>query len=182
MTSIKLSDFEYCPYCASRLTTALQDGIARKICIYCKGWTHYPSVGLASVGIIVRDNNVLLVKRNREPYKSMWGFPAGFVEYIEHPEDTLKREVEQEVGLTVIKARFIKFVQSFEDYRSPGHLVFFYRVTAKGRLKNNDVAENQAIGWFPIDDPPEIGWPTHIEMMCLLQKENRIKNKKGGKK
>lgn len=182
MTSIRPSDFEYCPYCSSRLTTITQDEVARKTCTYCKGWTHYPSVGLASVGIIVRSNKVLLVKRNRDPHKDTWGFPAGFVEYIEHPEDALKREIEQEVGLTVVKARFLKFVQSFEDQRSPGHLVFFYRVKTKGHLKNNDEAENQAIGWFPINNPPEIGWPTHKEMMLLLQKENRIKNKKGGKK
>jgi ADP-ribose pyrophosphatase YjhB (NUDIX family) len=124
---------------------------------------------------------VLLVKRNRDPHKNTWGFPAGFVEYGEHPLDALKRETGQEVGLIVSKARFIKFIQSDEDPRSPGHLVFFYWVTATGRIANNDTDENQKIGWFDIKNPPEIGWPTHKKMMRLLQTKNGINKIKGGK-
>ncbi len=170
---IKFSDYEYCPYCASRLSVWLLDGVQRKVCTYCHCWTHYPSAGQASAGIVVRRNKVLLVKRNRDPYKDTWGFPAGFVEYGEHPEEALKRELEQETGLIVGKAKFIRFVQSLEDPRSPGHLVFFYYATAKGKIKNNDLQENQEVGWFDIKSPPEIGWPTHQEMMRQLQKKNR---------
>jgi len=154
----------------------MEEGIQRKICTYCRCWTHYPSASQASVGIIVRGKKVLLVKRNRDPHKNTWGFPAGFVEYGEHPLDALKREVKQETGLTVTKTRFLKFVQSDEDPRSPGHLVFFYWVTAKGIIKNDDPDENQEIGWFDIKNPPEIGWPTHQEMMRLLQTTRTAKS------
>lgn len=170
---IRPSDYLFCPYCASRLTTIIQEGIERKTCTYCKGWTHYPSVGLASVGIIVRGDSVLLVKRNREPFKDTWGFPAGFLEYGERPLDAVKREIEQETGLVVVKSKFLKFIQSDEDPRSPGHLVFFYRITAKGKIQNNDPDENQEIGWFKIAEPPVIGWPTHKSMLGLLQNKRR---------
>ncbi|MBI2676504.1 MAG: NUDIX hydrolase [Candidatus Yanofskybacteria bacterium] len=170
---ITLSDYEYCPYCASRLSVWTTDGTPRKVCTYCNCWTHYPTVGLASVGLIIRRNKILLVKRNRDPYKNTWNFPAGFVEYREHPEAALKREVEQETGLVVIKARFINFTESNEDPRSPGHLVFFYYATAKGKIRNNDPQENKEVNWFDIKNPPEIGWPTHQEMMRQVQKQNR---------
>ncbi len=171
------SDYVFCPYCSGKLAEVITEGITRKICAsrsHRKAWTHYPSVGQASVGIIVRGDMVLLVRRNREPYKNMWGLPAGFVEFGEHPLDALKREVEQETKLVVVKSKFLKFIQSDEDPRSPGQLVFFYWVTAtKGKIKNNDPDENLEIGWFKITEPPEIGWPSHRSVMTWLQEKNK---------
>lgn len=175
MSVIRPSDFIFCPYCASRLTEIILEGISRKTCTYCRSWTHYPAVSQASVGVITRGDKILLVKRNREPYKNTWGFPAGFVEFGEHPLEALGREVEQETGLVVVRAKFIEFIRSFEDSRNPaGHLVFFYRITsAKGKIQNNDPDENREIGWFNIMEPPEIGWPSHKSMIASLQKEQR---------
>ncbi len=180
MTKIIESNYIFCPYCSSRLTTLKIDGVQKKVCTYCN-WTHHPSVGQASVGLIFRKNKVLLVKRNREPHKNTWGFPAGFVEYGESPIDALKREIRQEVGLIVKKATFIKFIQSNEDPRSPGHFLFFYWVTTQGKIKNNDPKENQEIAWFNIKNPPEIGWPSHKKLFQILQTKTGITKIKRGK-
>ncbi len=173
---IRSSDYIFCPYCSSRLAEVIIEGITRKICTsraHRETWTHYPSVGLASVGIIARGDRVLLVKRNREPHKNTWGFPAGFVEFCEHPADAVRREVGQETGLVVVRSEFLKFILSDEDPRSPGHLVFFYRITAKGKIQNNDPDENLEVGWFKITEPPEISWPSHRSMMTWLQEKNK---------
>jgi ADP-ribose pyrophosphatase YjhB (NUDIX family) len=172
--SIRPSDYIFCPYCASRLTEIIMEGISRKTCTYCKGWTHYPANNQASVGVLVRNGKVLLVQRNREPHKDTWGLPAGFVEFGEHPEEALRREVKQETGLEVTGSKFIKFVLSNEDPRNPsGHLVFFYRISAKGKIQNDDPDENQKVGWFELTELPEIGWPSHRPIIASLQKEQR---------
>jgi len=173
MPQIKQSDYEYCPYCCSILSVWTIDRAERKVCTYCNFWIHYPTVGLASVGVIVRRNKVLLVKRNRDPHKNTWNLPAGFVEYREHPEAALRREIKEETGLVVTRARFINFIESDEDPRSPGHLVFFYYVSATGKIRNNDPNENKEVAWFDINNLPEIGWPTHQEILRLLKKKNR---------
>ena len=58
-----------------------------------------PVVG---VGAVVRDgNNILLVKRGREPGRGLWAVPGGKVERGEELRATARREVEEETGLRI---------------------------------------------------------------------------------
>lgn len=168
-------NYKFCPYCGLSLGVITEEKHARKYCSHCH-WTHYPSGDQASVGMIVRNHQVALVKRNREPYKDTWNFPAGFVEYGEHPESTIKREATEEVNLTVTALSLVKFIQSNEDKRSPGQLIFFYELRTTGKLNNNDQEENSEVGWFNINSPPPLGWPAHKEMMKWLQAKYPPKN------
>ena len=58
----------------------------------------------AVVGLITRDDEVLITERNREPLKGFWEYPGGKVETIERPLDALKRELAEEVGILVQSA------------------------------------------------------------------------------
>ena len=51
--------------------------------------------------LIVRDNRALLVRRARDPYRGCWELPGGFCDRGEHPADTARREVVEELGLHV---------------------------------------------------------------------------------
>lgn len=77
--------------------------------------------------IIIKNGKVLLVKRAREPYKGTWMFPAGFIDFGEHPTETITREVSEETGLKLKKAELFKVLQSEDDPRSPGHFLFFIK-------------------------------------------------------
>ena len=66
----------------------------------------YPKFPLPGVGaIIIRDGNILLVQRGREPLKGWWSLPGGLIETGEKIEDALRREVLEETGLSVSTAR-----------------------------------------------------------------------------
>jgi 8-oxo-dGTP diphosphatase len=54
-------------------------------------------------------------------------FPSGFVDFGEHPKEALARELLEETGLTMTSARLLGVFQSPDDFREPGHFVFFYR-------------------------------------------------------
>ena len=44
---------------------------------------------------------ILLVQRAHEPQKGFWDIPGGFCNPTEHPQETLHREVMEELGITV---------------------------------------------------------------------------------
>lgn len=160
MLKIKLPAYKFCPFCGRKLKLKDDEGKKRKFCKSC-GWTYYPHVSCAVAAVIVKDTKMLMVKRAREPYKNTWMFPAGFVDYGEHPLETLAREVKEETGLKVKEAILMEIVQTKDDPRAPGHFCFFYKVNVSGgRIKTNK-EENKEIAWFSLKRPPKIGWQAH---------------------
>ncbi|HUW21434.1 MAG TPA: NUDIX hydrolase [Candidatus Bathyarchaeia archaeon] len=171
MLKIKPPNFRFCPFCAKKLQVRSEEERKRKYCSLCS-WTYYPHAGSAAAAIIIRDRKVLMVKRRREPYKDYWMFPAGFIEFGEHPLEALKREINEETGLRAKKASLLDIIQSIDDGRSPGHFIFFYQVTTTGVTLKTDKEENQDIAWIEIDRPPEkIGWQAHRLMLKRLQEK-----------
>jgi 8-oxo-dGTP diphosphatase len=62
----------------------------------------YPDRPYVGVGaVIVRDGQVLLVKRKYEPLAGQWSLPGGAVEVGETLEGCLAREMAEETGLDV---------------------------------------------------------------------------------
>jgi len=74
---------------------------------------------LRAAGIIIKDNQVLLMHRRREG-REYWIIPGGGVEEGESREQTLKREIKEEVGMTVTICRPV-----FETDESLSHTIFF---------------------------------------------------------
>lgn len=54
-------------------------------------------------GLIVDNNKILLIKKVGGPYDGKLDLPGGTIEYCERPVDTLKRELQEEVGIEVVK-------------------------------------------------------------------------------
>jgi len=59
----------------------------------------HPRVGVAAV--VLRDNQVLLVQRGREPGKGSWGLPGGMLELGESLAEGARREVMEECGVEI---------------------------------------------------------------------------------
>jgi 8-oxo-dGTP diphosphatase len=98
-------------------------------------------------------NRVLLALRTDMDY---WNLPGGRVERGESPEDGVRREVREEVGLQVVVDRlqgvYIKPTQ--ED------IAFSYWCSViEGELRHSD--EARAIEWFARDDLPKNLRPQH---------------------
>ena len=62
----------------------------------------YPAVPIVGVaGVVVRDGQVLLIRRGREPMLGRWGLPGGVLEVGETMADGVAREVLEETGIQV---------------------------------------------------------------------------------
>ena len=62
----------------------------------------YPELPRVGVGVVVlKDGEVLLVKRGAPPLQGKWSLPGGLVELGESTEAAAIREVEEECGLRV---------------------------------------------------------------------------------
>ena len=58
---------------------------------------------LGSYGIIVKNDQILLIKKVSGPYDGKLDLPGGTIEFKETPEEALKRELKEETGIEIIK-------------------------------------------------------------------------------
>ena len=116
----------------------------------------YPDRPIVGVGaIILRDKQVLLVRRDSEPRRGEWSLPGGMLELGETLREGVEREVLEETGLRV---RVKQVVEVFDSIipdaagRTEFHyvLIDFLCVPIEGELRaGSDVAE---VVWARVDD------------------------------
>jgi 8-oxo-dGTP pyrophosphatase MutT (NUDIX family) len=79
-----------------------------------------PRHHVGAVGVVFNNaGQVLLVEHVFRPQYS-WGFPGGWVERGEDPADTVRREVEEELGLKVVVRRLL--LCRLQGYESKTHI------------------------------------------------------------
>jgi 8-oxo-dGTP diphosphatase len=95
-----MKGFAFCPHCGHPLESKIIMPESRQDCTHCRQTIYWNSKPCASA-LIVRGREVLLVRRAVPPYKGYWDLPGGFCRYGEHPEEAVRREVEEELGVGI---------------------------------------------------------------------------------
>lgn len=133
----------YCGKCAKPLSHSKTE---RALCCENCGITKYPNIFPAIiVGIIDKDNDKILLTRYADrPYKKL-SLVAGFMEIGETLENTIKREVMEEVGLRV---KNIKYFKSQPWAFSQSILVGFFAELDGNPEVNIDSKELSEATWF----------------------------------
>lgn len=98
---------------------------------------------------------VLLTRRGAPPCEGCWDVPGGFVDVDEHPEDALRREMREELGVETEVGAFVGvFMDRYGEDDGDSTLNLYYEASvAAGTIRPaSDVVE---AAWFPLDHPPE---------------------------
>ena len=109
-----------------------------------------------TIAPLIRDNKILLLRRNKPPFKGLWGMPGGKLEFGEYIEDTIKREIFEETGLNIKLKRILAVLSEIffntttkEDYWHA--ILFLCEVTIDDVSKVNNSSEG-SLEWFDLDD------------------------------
>jgi len=103
-----------------------------------------------TAGAVITDNQgrVLLLKHRFRPGTG-WGMPGGFMEEGEQPEEALRRELREEVGLEVEKLELL-LTRAFKIPRQV-EIVFTARAIGDTNELNYEI---QKAAWFFLNELP----------------------------
>ena len=141
-------DHQYCGRCGEPTERVPRERGRR--CFKCD-LTAYPRVSPAIIVLIERDDRILLA-RGRAFVPRRFGIIAGFVEPGESLEDTVRREVREEVGIEIDRIDYF----GSQPWPFPhGIMIGFRAKHLRGEITLGD-GELAEAGWYGTDDLPEI--------------------------
>ena len=131
------------------------------------------SVDVSIFSIINNELNVLLIKRNKEPFNNQWSLIGGGVYNDETLENAVKRELKEKTsieGITPILSNV--FSKPDRDIRFRNISISYYCLSNNIEFSVSD--KTSEIKWFPINQIPQLAFD-HNEI--LSTSINQLKNK-----
>jgi 8-oxo-dGTP diphosphatase len=105
---------------------------------------------VTAAGIISNSEDRVLLLKHRFRTGSGWGIPGGFIEADEQPEEGLRRELREEIGLELQTVRLYK-ARTFKGTRQI-EIIFYGRTEGVATPQSQEIKK---AGWFALDSLPE---------------------------
>jgi len=120
-------------------------------------------------GIIIKNKEILMIKRvaTKKVYPRAWSFPGGKSEVGETPEQTVIREVKEEIGLDFVPEKL------FETCMFSGKKVyrFFGVVSGISKLQTDEVMD---MNYFSFKEALELDLAFNCEEVIGMLREERL--------
>lgn len=138
-------------------------------CVLCR----FENPKLTSTAIIIKDQKLLVGKRSlkNEPFYGKWDFFGGYLQKGETPEQALKREIKEELGVDCSMTFLGSFTgkASYDQYEFPV-TSFAYLTEIDGKTKL-DKKENSEIHWIPINKLKTIAFDSNQKILKYLKEK-----------
>ena len=149
----------FCSFCAAPLTTREEDrGLSCPGC----GRAFYAPLHPAIIVAVERDGKLLLAHNRNMPAKR-YSVLAGFVEPGESLEQTVVREVREEVGIEIGGIRYF----GSQSWPFPSSLMLGFTARWSAREAVPDGLELDEAGWFAPDALPDVPPPLSISRRLI---------------
>lgn len=145
----------YCGRCGTP-TVGHPQGERARVCPACR-LSSYPRINPCVIVTVTRGDEILLARAHRFT-RPMFSALAGFIEAGESAEETLRREVREEVGVEVTDLRYF----GSQSWPFPNNLMLGFHAEYAGgeiRPQEDEIAE---AAFFRFDDLPPIPPPGSI--------------------
>jgi len=113
-----------------------------------------PTPKTTVAGIVTKvggvETELLLTRRNIEPFQGQWCLPGGHIDRYELARDAVIREVKEETGLD-FDARFFSYFDEIIPPRNIHAVVIVFEGHGTGTF-NDQSSEVRDIGWFSLDE------------------------------
>lgn len=119
---------------------------------------------------------ILLIERKNPPFESKWALPGGFVEMDEDLEESAKRELQEETGLTNIPLSQLQtFGKPGRDPRGRTISVVYYGFIKSEEEKQQAIAGSDAknVNWFDLNHLPSLAFD-HDEIIRVARNKLTI--------
>jgi mutator protein MutT len=126
-----------------------------------------------ATAIIIKDQKLLVGKRNLkgEPFYGKWDFFGGFLKKGETPEEALKREIKEELGVGC-ETNFIGSFTGTHWYKEFEFPItsFAYLTELSGEIKL-DRKENSKVEWVPIKSLKTIAFDSNQKILKFVKEK-----------
>ena len=119
--------------------------------------THARFTVTAAAIVVDAEGRVLLLKHRFRPGNG-WGVPGGFVESGEQPEEGVRRELREEVGLELEGAEIV----TARAFKRPQQIEIVFRCVPKGSALPQSVEIKRAAWFWPEALPDELAQDQRI--------------------
>lgn len=100
---------------------------------------------------------VLLIKRDREPFKGRWALPGGFIGIKEELKDAAARELEEETGVAGVELRQVHAFDTLgRDPRGRVITVAYSGVVDLESVEVRAASDAREARWFDMNNLPSL--------------------------
>ncbi|WP_439102394.1 NAD(+) diphosphatase [Congregibacter sp.] len=162
-------DHRFCGRCGQQMQIA--DGERAMACGSCKTLL-YPRISPCVIMLITRGDEMLLARNARFP-RPMYSSLAGFIEAGESAEDTLRREVREEVGVEVAEIEYF----GSQSWPFPNQLMLGYFAEYASGDITPDLDEIAEANWYHPNDLPPVPPPSSIAGQLIQYHCRRVQSR-----
>lgn len=154
---------QFCPRCGNQLYWKKDE---MTICTRCEHHVYENPRSTNAAILINEQDEILLVRRAVNPFKGLWDLPGGFVSIREDFEESMLREITEEIGITLERNDLRYFRTYHERYVYQEMNYFLITITYTAHIRSDitlrpadDISEARFVDPHMVD-LAEIAFPS----------------------